>query len=233
MISLDTGAHTISVTGEGLEPDVREVTLVAGSTDTLRFDPQPKMKLGGFRIRTAITSGEVLVDGSNVAAIPMTEPVELQPGKYQIAISQEGVAVWTGSVTVETGKIIEVSATNPERGKVGIMTISAIALSGAGLVSVGAGVLFGLSASDAESSLESQLKSGKRPEPALIDSGEQDALFANIFYGVGLVAIGTGVALYLLDDGGSEAAQAPGETAVSVDAIPMAGGGAVRLGFGF
>lgn len=233
MVSLTAGSHRIGVGGEGLERESREVTLVAGSTETYSFDPKPAVRLGSFRVQTTLESGRVFVDGSEVAAIPMGEAVELAVGDYQVSITDEGETVWTGPVHIEANTEAKVRAERPEAPGMSTMGVTAIALGGVGLASLGAGVYFGLAASDAEASLDAQLNDDKTPDSAMIDSGEQDALFANIFYGVGLVAVGTGVTLLFLDGGESEKPAEPRVPALSMGAFPLFGGAAVTLEGGF
>src|SRR5690606_6670037 len=88
------------------------------------------------------------------------------------------------------------------------------ALGGAGLASVGVGVVFGLAASNARSDAEAQcVDSGSGVLcPASIDdqlsTADRRALVADVAIGLGLVAVGVGAYLIFSHDGGSGATTA-------------------------
>lgn len=232
ILALSPGPHTVAMNIDG-ELQTRDINPEAGEAVALQFAPAAGA-VGYLTVTTNVEGGRVVVDGEDRGAAPVG-PLELEPGIYPIAIVVGGETRWSRTVEIVSEQAAEVEATVAPKvveeggggGGAGVMSITGFSLIGIGIGSFAAGGFFGLSASSIESDLQGQMDRGERPNEELIAQGETQALYANLFYGVGAIAVATGVVLYLLDDtGAAESAPATGIT-------PTEGGALVHTRFEF
>lgn len=245
VVALTPGFHQVTIQGEGVKTEVKEIDAEPAATVTLGFlgEDETAGAKGQLVIKADVSGAELYLDGRPRATLPMTAPLELEVGVYPAALVVGGEQRWTGSLVIKPDEVTETTVTLKEEapassgGGSGAMTIAAYALWGAGLASLGAGAFFGLAAADAESKLDGQLDAQQDPDQDLVDTGESQALMANVFFGVALVAVGTGVALYLLDDSGApERARGADEAeagSIEVQIAPTGDGGVVGVGVSF
>jgi len=242
LLTLTPLEHTVTVTDEGLAPDTKTFTPEAGGETTLRFAPgAPSGAMGKLHVKASLKRGDLFLDGRQFSSFPMPGPIDLEVGPYPASIKIDGKVVWSGSVQVaqdETTEldliVVENEVESTSGGSASTMTVAGISLGAAGVAALGAGMFFGLSASAIETDLDAQLTKGLAPDSDLIDQGESQALYANVFYGVGVIALGTGIALWLLDGGDSETASADArDPGFHLIAAPQQGGGMVGLGLDY
>jgi hypothetical protein len=230
IITVSPGSHTVALDFEG-ELMSRSVEPQAGEAVAVEFT-EPGGKVGTVFV-TSSMPGTVFIDGEDRGKAPLG-PVELEPGIYPVAIVIDGKTRWSKNVEVIPGqetavqaKIEPLEEAVSSGGGAGFMTVTGVSLIGIGVGSFAAGGFFGLSASSIESDLQDQASRGEQPNAELIAQGESQALYANLFYGVGAVAVAGGLILYLLDDTGSA------ESAPSTGITPTEGGALVHTRFEF
>ncbi len=235
IVNVNPGPHTIAVEGPNILRTVEAIEPAIQQEIKLRFEPQAAPDSPGtLRVSTDVTGAQLLVDGKPAGALPTLRPLELAPGAYPLAVSVKGVVQWSGSVQIEPGELSEVAvplkaklaAEQSESSGGDLMGMAAFSLWGVGAGSLVAGAFFGLSAGEIEGDLDAQLTRGEVPNEALIAQGESQALFANLFFGVGVAAIGAGVVLLLLDEGGGQEAQDEGAAA---GVLLLEGGALLRI----
>lgn len=232
IIAVSAGAHTVSVDFDG-ELLTREVEAEAGIASAVEFG-KPESGGGTLTVTSNLSGARVLVDGEDRGPVPMG-PLALEPGVYPVIVQVDGETRWTRNIEISAGDAKSVQAvidaapkgSDEGGGGAGGLTITGVSLIGLGIGSFAAGGFFGLSASSIETDLQGQADRGERPNDELIAQGESQALYANLFYGVGAVALATGIILYLLDDtGAAESQPAAGIT-------PTDGGAMVHTRFEF
>lgn len=236
IINVNPGPHVVAVVGERYEREEQSVAPEAQEELMLSFTPKLKPGfMGSLTVTTDVEGAVLMVDGRPAGKLPLLDPIPLEPGVYPVAVMVAGATKWTGTATVKADEVATLNVPlkdslndEDDGGGGGTMRVVAFSLWGAGAVSLGAGALFGLSASSVESDLDAQLGRGEQPNSELIDQGESQALMANVFYLVGVAAIGTGVALYLLDGGDSEQGE-PTAQGPATDVVPLEGGALLRI----
>lgn len=97
------------------------------------------------------------------------------------------------------------------------LKLAGIITGGAGILSLGVGVYFGLDASSSQSDLETLRDSGGTYDQGLVDSRDSSATMFYVFSGVGVAAIAAGGVLYFLGDSETES---PEEGQVSISVAP-------------
>ena len=235
IINVNPGPHSISVEGAQVERDTRDIEPTAQQELKLSFSPTVKGDTPGtLMVTTDVEGGVLMVDGKPSGRLPLGSPVSMAPGSYPLGVMIGGEVKWRGSVEIKPGELSRVKVELQDKiaeegeGGGGALTTTAYVLWGVGVGALGAGALFGLSASSVESDLDAQLSRGEVPNQELIAQGESQSLNANIFFTAGAVAVGTGVLLYLLDDGGGEQ-KGPATGSVSPDVVPLEGGALIRI----
>lgn len=238
LLTLSPMTHQVRLVPAKGAPQTLEITPDPGSESSLAFDLGGGAPRGQLTVRSSLDRGELVLDGRSRASFPIARPLELEVGSYPASIRIDGETVWTGSVEIQPDApaVLDVIALAPARDEEGgggsVMTLAGWSLGAAGIASLGAGLFFGLSATSIEDDLQAQLDAGRAPDQDLLAQGESQALFANVFYGVGALSLISGALLIILDDGGGEAsASAPGDVQVLVS--PQPSGGVVGLGVSY
>jgi tetratricopeptide (TPR) repeat protein len=73
-----------------------------------RVDQLEKI-VGRLQITSTIDASTVKLDGAEIGATPLKEPVEVNPGSHEIEISHEGYSTWKSKVVASPGQLIEVA----------------------------------------------------------------------------------------------------------------------------
>lgn len=178
---------------------------------------------GLLTITATVKDVDVVLNGEDVGRTPVTR--ELKPGRYEIELSKKNYApvkrlvdVNAGKTTVEEVRMIllpgmrppdepEVAAAGPVRrrgddgGGPGLLPVPAWLAFGGGVASACVGGYFGLQARAADA----RLKAGQDPVTGVFTGtrreaieGRQQALVANILFGVAAAGVGAGVAFTVL-----------------------------------
>ena len=129
-------------------------------------------------------------------------------------------------MTIEADESVDIdaqieAAPAPPKQEAGLSTAAVLSF-GIGAAALGAGTFFGLSANQVEEDLAGQLKRGETPNTELIAHGEDQSLYANIFFAAGTAAVGTGLLLYFLQG-------EPDETSASTDVVISSEGAMIRI----
>jgi tetratricopeptide (TPR) repeat protein len=226
------GKHTISVEGDNFPRMTKEIELQPQKDTALDFTPTVAApKKGKVLARSNAPAGSLFLNDLMTAKLPMTTPVEVAPGTYSGELRVDGEVRWRGEVVVKPGETARLDlpvelapADEPDEGGGGVLRVTGYSLMGLGAGALLGGSFFGLSASSIEEDLSAQRSRNERPNAELIAQGEDQALYANLFYGVGAVALGTGVVLWFLDDGAVESPP-PAEGAEARPTVaPLEGG---------
>lgn len=145
--------------------------------------------------------GRVLLDGRQVRV--SSSPIRVNPGEHEIQWELEGHETSVTSVTIgvgSRGKVVEVapgpklSAEKREEGfsLAQVPTVSWV-LGGVGVAAIGGFAAMGIVARSEFNSLQEQC--GDDCPPELVDPTKNLAIAADVFLGVGILAIGTGTVL--------------------------------------
>jgi hypothetical protein len=198
--------------------------------------PQLTIKLAGETPGLAITR-----DGEPVGEALLDTPLPADPGPHTIAATAPGYKPWSSKVELEekTASVVEVPVLEkdvvvkgpdedePEapvdegRGGRGRRLLG-LGVGGAGLLSLGVGLVFGMGASGNWSDAQDAgcTDDGSCPTQAgvdLVNDAQGKATLSTVFVAVGIVAIGTGVVLYLTaPKDGAQVAIVPAGAGLSV-----------------
>ena len=211
-------------------------------------------KLSRIQVDAEPTAGlTIRRDGQEIPAAALGTPIPVDPGKHTIEATAPGHAVW--STTIEVGaaadqKKVTVPKLDPlpaarqepaaapppaaEEDDGGGQRTAGFVVGGVGIAVLGAGAIFGILASGQASSAEDDpaLCPGKQCTRAgreEIDAAGTKALISTIGVGVGLAAVGAGVAL-ILTSGGSPRPEGAAASTRIVPAVGPRGGGLQLIG---
>ncbi len=239
IVNLHPGSHTIAVTGEKIEREEQVIEPKPQDEFIVSFTPKMRAEfVGKLLVTTDIENAMLMVDGMPQGILPIEAPLVMPPGTYPVNIMVGKEVKWRGTAVLRAGDITTLDIPLKDQGQpvaeggqgLGTMGVTAFALWGVGAAALGAGAFFGLSANAIESDLDNQVGAGQGANADLIDQGETQKLYANVFMITGVAAVTTGVILYLLDDGAAEESSAPqaaGE--FNGDLVPLEGGALLRI----
>lgn len=176
---------------------------------------------GFLTVTSAVKGVDVVLNGEEVGQAPVTR--ELKPGRYEIQLSKKNymavkrlVDVNAGKTTVEDVRMILLPGMRPpeEPEAVASGTLRKRGDEGGGLLPWPAWVAFGAGAASAcvggyaglqARGIEASLKGGQDPVTGVFTGtrreaiqGREQAVLANVLFGVAAVGVGAGVAFTLL-----------------------------------
>lgn len=238
IVNLYPGEHSVAVEGEKTERETQTVTPEPAQELVLSFSPALKPEFMARLLVLANVKGAVLmVDGQPAGSLPMARPLSLDPGVHTLAVMIGGETRWRGDATLVAGEVARVEVPLEDDGgdgegggaSAGSLGIAAFTLWGVGAASLAGGALFGLSAGGIESDLDAQAGRGEAPNAELIDQGERQKMLANLFFGVGVTAVATGVVLYIFDEGAPTERPQSAERPLLPELVPTEGGALLRI----
>jgi len=202
------GVATIEINRSGYQPEVRELTVIAGrsytvSPELIEDNANALPSAYGMLVVTAPRRGlTVFVDREPVATTPMGE-LEVKVGDHTISVEGDDFPTYDETVTVLAGEVTRVFATFPEpviikQEETEIMTDAQWGWTTmiAGAVLAGTGAVFGVVALGDASVYQNDR--GSIGRAAHRDSAATNALIADILFGSGAaVASVGGVLLWL------------------------------------
>ncbi len=175
--------------------------------------------------RIVVTANEdgasVLVDGAAVGTTPLAEPVRVTPGPHEIRVEKEGFRPFTLRVTVPVGEEVsaeadlasESAAAPPDDGagatspdpapEEGGRFYTWIAAGLAGVAVAGGSVLGVLALGERDDANAAATGSSRAYDDAK-SGAESMALFADVSFGVAVLAGGAAAALFFLEPGWGE-----------------------------
>lgn len=183
---------------------------------------QERLAATGILFQGGPDGAVLLVDGEDRGRLPRPDPLRVSPGSHQILIQAEGFADFTSAVAVNAGQTLELEVAMTASAAVDGGGNSEPAASG-GISPIGIGVLAGGGALLVGGVVTGVLALGAADSAEFNDDGDADsartlALVTDILVPVGVVAVGTGVVLMLVLDGGSD-----DDASAAVEVLPLAG----------
>lgn len=107
VLSVDPGPHEVTVEAPGYHPFTQRIEVPEGTT------PQVQAELRQIDARLSVrgpSGAAVLVDGLEVARLPMNDPVPLAPGAYEVVVAKSGYETYRREVTVERDEDVALDA---------------------------------------------------------------------------------------------------------------------------
>jgi len=209
------GAYTIELRKRGFSPVYRDLTVIAGKTYVMAPALRPEeetataRRVGYVDVSAPRRGLMVFVDGEPAAETPVGG-LEVEVGEHRISVeSVEGTdafPTWEQTITVTENGTIQVVASWPKpvvivQEDTSLLTNTGwgIAVASLGGASLATGLVFGVSALGDASEYNNRRSEFGRA--TWRDSADSNALVADVFYGVGVALVTTGVVLIVLDDG--------------------------------
>jgi hypothetical protein len=165
--------------------------------------PQPK---GTLEISASVPYVEVAIEGQPRGALPLT--VRLPVGTYQLRAFRNGYRQWSGEATVREDQstnvavyMIPLPTGSQPRSFIDALRLPSWIAGGATVLTFGIGVAFGAHMLAQQNDYDNHL--AETPEDirqmqSIEDSGERDAVAANVMFGIaGALAITTAVLVYI------------------------------------
>ena len=184
-----------------LDPMVRKAALLGAVRSLFGIKASvepPTAKTGGLAISANQAYVEISINGQPRGALPL-ELRDLDPGTYIILARLDGYLSWQGEVVVGSGRMtrVNIEMIPSPRGKKAPTFFGAIRwptwlVAGVGLAAVGGGVAFGAhmwSTQNDMDALGGDTLDDLRQMESLKETGQRDALAANILFGVGAGAL--------------------------------------------
>ena len=216
-----------------LDPMVRKAALLGAVRSLFGIKAPvapPTAKTGGLAISANQAYVEISINGQARGALPL-ELRDLDPGTYIILARLDGFISWQGEVVVAPGRMtrVDIEMIPSPQGKKAPTFFEALRwptwlVAGIGLAAVGGGIGFGAHMWSTQNDMDA-LGGGTledlRQMESLKETGQQDALAANILFGVGAGALLTAGFMAYWDYRRNSEPEAPAATDVST--TPAAG----------
>jgi hypothetical protein len=205
-----------------LEPQLSKLTVSVPKENQV---PDLRLELDGHDLPLSLQGTAIPVDGGEHTLL--AEAPGHQPFRIQVGVTDPAGSVTVPIPRLTPAPVVPETPAQPaaepapapvdqptDEGAEGssLKPILGLALAGAGLVSLGAGVYFGLEAKDTDDEAEELCPRSRECENQegleLTEDAQSEALTANILYGVGGAAIIAGAILYFTADDSSDGAQA-------------------------
>ncbi|MBI2895663.1 MAG: PEGA domain-containing protein [Deltaproteobacteria bacterium] len=191
---------------------------------------QARLDATSLALEVSEAGARIEVDGMERGTTPLAEPLRVTPGEHEIRIVKEGYRSFSLRVTVPAGERVSAQATlvaeavqappspppppPPPPPEPSGRTFTWVAAGVAGAAAIGGGVL-GLLALRKRNQANEEAD-GLRPEyDAARDDAKRLALFADITFGVAVLAAAAAVVLFIVEGGDGE------EARVSAAALPV------------
>ena len=218
-----------------LDPLVRKAALLGAVRSLFGIKapaPPPSTKTGGLTIAASQPYVEISINGQPRGALPL-ELRDLDPGTYIILARLDGYLGWQGEVVVAPGRMtrVDIEMIPSPRGKKAPTFFEAVRwptwlVAGAGLTAIGGGVAFGAhmwSTQNDMDEIEGDTLDELRRMESLRESGQRDALAANILFGVGAGALLTAGFMAYWDYRRNQGEEAPMDGKGTASPAPTAG----------
>ena len=99
-ITLPAGEYHLAYTAMDHHPSEESVTLAAGETHALSAELTMLTFYGQLSVESSIEGASVLLDGRLLGASPISEPLELETGRYLVEVVAAGHHPWRRRVEV-------------------------------------------------------------------------------------------------------------------------------------
>lgn len=202
-VSIHPGVHKITVQAEGWKPFEKSVALSRSENQTLRVTLEEDIQPGRLAVTTGQRAGAVTVAGVGDYSLPLSEPVQVEPGTYNVRVTGEKGEKWSGKVDVDEGETARLFVPLDAAGKSGggggsVKRSIAFGLGGASLALFGGGAILGLQANDTFDTLSARSRTGA-VNPDLVQKGKAEQQAANILLGAGTATLVSGAGLFVWD----------------------------------
>lgn len=203
-ITVQPGAHTITLKGEGAQDLVESLELEPGKTLQLKTELGPSVTPGHLVVYSDQPGSRVRIGEDEAQVLPLQQPLELPPGDYPVEIAATRNTRWMGRVTVEpeetTQLVVPMQSLVEARKRGGLRRSLAYGLWGVSAASGVAGVLMGMQARSTYEQLVTQRSRQGFVNEALRTQGSRQQVTANVMFGLSAVAVVGGIALFVWDE---------------------------------
>jgi hypothetical protein len=169
---------------------------------------RPKKNRGGLEISTTVDNVEIFINGQSRGVTPLLLR-DLEPGVYHLEAKSAGHAAWQGETEVRPDQTTRLEielepapAVPPSPGFFDSIKTRTWVAAGTGAALMAVAIAFGAhmnAVQDDLDHLQGHTFAEIRQMEQLKETGERDALVANIFFGVGGAVLAASVALAILD----------------------------------
>lgn len=201
------GKHNLRVTAPGYFEEARDVDVAAGTVAAL--DLPLREKQGRLTVKTR-PRAQVSIDGRFVATTPLSQPIDVEPGRHLVTVTKNGYKAFYQELEVGRDEAKEVAA--PLEGSRQRTVSYVLAGVGAGGLVAG-GVLVGLAmweqrvAADFDGKRTSGEVSCRDDCAVVVAQGYTDHVkarddlrrYAAVVGGIGALVAGTGIVLFVFD----------------------------------
>ncbi len=230
-LELLAGPHVITARMEGREDALKPLQVEGGKAVELRIElPEPAPTTGRIELVGVPVGAQVEVDG---AVIDLDSELEVKPGPHTVLVRFDGEVAAERKVDVSLGETALLDLADVQRPKVEVEAPAPVepaegtpfeALSWTGYGVGAAGLVMGVVFTVLRSSDQDELAKKERSVDFTSDSGKaelddardaihRDEALMSTGYTIGLIGIGAGVALMLLD-GAVQGTAGPGSAGV-------------------
>lgn len=181
---------------------------------------RPRKNRGGLEISTTVDDVEIFINGQSRGVTPLLLR-NLKPGVYHLEAKSVGHVTWQGETEVRPDQTTRLEIemepapeVPPSPGFLESIKTRTWVAAGAGAALMAVAIAFGAhmnAVQDDLNSLQGQTFAEIRQMEQLKETGERDALVANIFFGVGGAVLVASVVLAILDYSRGRSERAPAE----------------------
>lgn len=233
VFNMGQGQERLGRLAEAIASFQRYLELVPDAEDRATIEErirglQERLAQTGIVLTVSEPGARVLVDGTEAGTTPLAAALQVTPGSHELRVEKEGFQPFRLRVAVEAGRRVEAEATlvalqshtpppppprpadpAPSRGRTWTWVTAGVT----GLALAGGTVLGFLALGESDSANAEVAGDADRYDEHL-SSAENLALFADISFGVGILAAASTVVLFIVEGGSGESEAAPQHAAL-------------------
>lgn len=212
-ISVQPGERLVRIGGEGTVPVERTVAVESADSKKLDVQVEEKQPPGGLLVRTERGGGSLAIEDTGETSLPMSQPLEVQPGLHRLRVTSPSGESWTGEVEIEseeTAHLLVSTGGAPSSGGGTARRGIAYGLAGASVALISGGLLLGTNARQTHDILSDQQARSGRVDSSLVSKGRREQVAANILFGLGTATFLSGAGLFTWDLASSNSNSATG-----------------------
>lgn len=201
-VQVPPGTYELTVRGEGVQDDVRRVELEPSQKMSLEIALARSIVPGRLVLYTDRPGGKLKVGTDVSKALPLQQPISLDPGDYPVEVSDDDVS-WRGTIRIEPEKttqlLVPMRPLAEAKRRNSPLKAVAYSLWGVSAAITAGGLVMGLQTQDTYDLLSAQQAARNSVDGGVVDQGRSQQLAANVMFGVGVLTAATGIGLFLWD----------------------------------
>lgn len=201
-VQVAPGKYKLTVRGKGAQDDSRNVELEPSQKLSLDITLKRSIVPGRLILYTDRPGGQLRVGTDVTEALPLQNPISLNPGDYSVEVRDDEVS-WRGTIRIEpeetTQLLVPMRPLAEAKRRNSPWKAVAYSLWGVSAAITVGGLVMGLQTQDTYDLLTQQQADRNGVDGGVVDQGRSQQLATNIMFGAGVLTAAAGIGLFLWD----------------------------------